>query len=77
MAIELSPVREVGGIVKANLTTALTEILGEMQNLTEQQRVGESKRRNLETKLERQDKAIQEKKPEIEPKKEQSMEMAK
>ena len=46
-----------------------------MQNLTEQKRVGESKRRNLETQLERLDKSIQGGKPEIEPKKEQSMEV--
>ena len=47
-----------------------------MQNLTEQKRVGESKRRNLETQLERLNRAIQEKNHKIEPKKEQSMDVA-
>ena len=51
LAFELSHVRGGGEIDKANVTTTLTELLGEMQNLTEHQRVGEAKRRNLETQL--------------------------
>ena len=43
-----------------------------MKNLTEKQRVGESERQNLAIQLERLDKVIQGKKPEIEPKGEQS-----
>ena len=48
-----------------------------MPNLTEHRRTGESERQNLETQLERLNKAIQGKKPETEPKKEQSMEVGK
>ena len=45
-----------------------------MQNLTDHPRIGESKRGNLEAQLGRMNKAIQERTPETEPKKEQSME---
>ena len=48
-----------GEIAKANLTTTLTELLREMQNRAEQQRVGGEKRRNLAPQLARLNKAIQ------------------
>ena len=48
-----------------------------MQNLTEQQRDGESKRRNLEAQLERLNKTIHGEKPATEPKKEQSADVGK
>ena len=73
MATEQSSVREGIEIDTANLTTTLTELLGEMQNLTEEQRVGESKRQKLEIQLERLDRAIQWGEPEIAPVKEQSI----
>ena len=77
MATGLSSVREGGEIDKSNLTTTLTDILREMQNTPERQRVGGSKRKNLEVQLERLNKAIQWNKPEIEPKEEQSTDVGK
>ena len=44
MAIAMSSLREEKKIDKVNLTNALSELLGEMQTLNEQQRVGEPKR---------------------------------
>ena len=63
---------------KANLETTLSTISEDVRNLTEQQRVGESKGRNLEDQLELQTEVIQEKKkPKVEPKNAQSMEVGK
>ena len=59
MAIAMSSLREEKKIDKVNLTNALSELLGEMQTLNEQQRVGEPKRQNLETNLERLNRGVQ------------------
>ena len=59
LSIELSCVREENEIDKVDLTNTIKALLGEVRNLTEHQQVGESKRRNLETKLERLGKFIQ------------------
>ena len=64
-------------IDEANLTDALTEILKEMQDLSEQHRVGGPKRRNVSEQLGFLIKVTQEKKPAVEPKKEQSTELGK
>ena len=77
LAIELSSVREESATDKANLSTNLSTILEEVSNLTEQQRVGESKRQNLAGRLELLNKAIRGKKPEVEPKNEKSMDAGK
>ena len=69
-ATELSSVREENATGKANLETSLRTILQDVGNLTDHRRVGESKRRNLADQLELLNKAIQEMKPEVGPKKE-------
>ena len=73
VAIGLSSVRGENATGKENMETTLSTISKEVKNLTEQQRVGASKMQNLEDQLKLLNKAIQEKKHEVEPKKEQSM----
>ena len=78
MAIEHSSVRAGHSADKANIETALSTILKEVRNLAEHQRVREAKRQNIADQLELlMNKAIKEKSPEVEPKKEQPKEAGK